>query len=38
VVFVENDYMIVGIDRVYHPRMAKEGRSEKLNEIKPDEY
>jgi hypothetical protein len=28
----------LGIDRVYHPRMEKEGRPEKPNEIKPDEY
>jgi hypothetical protein len=26
------------IDRVYHPRMEKEGMAEKPNEIKPDEY
>ena len=28
----------LGSGRMYHPRMAKEGGSEKPNEIKPDEY
>jgi hypothetical protein len=28
----------LGIERVYHPRMEKEGRAEKPNEISEDEY